>query len=249
MRKPSANQRRTARTAARPAQTAARDPALVHELKEKGSAELEDGTRIEVPLTTFRRQLRETRKSADLSQTALASKVADLGGNLHSTAITRIERGDRDVSLEDVLILAAALDVSPLYLIFPRDDCLAKLTPASEAYLPLHLREWMRGQWPLAGPGTTRVSAFFASQRPPGEDLLWSNEYLVHRLCTLLAGALAEDILRSEGFLVSHAVQTPWPEESPKERLDGIERRLRNVVEEVESYLSRRRRQLKDSGD
>lgn len=217
-------------------------------LEEAGVATLTDGTTVELPRASFRRLLRETRKRAGLSQAALAGKVSHLGGKMHSTAVTRIERGDREVSLEDVLVLAAALDVSPLYLIFPRGgNELARLTATGTTYLPLHLREWMRGQWSLEGVGPYGVSPFFARERAAGEDVLWSEKYLVHRLCDTLAGLLATDILSSEGFLA--ASSTPWPEESPEERLDAIGRRLRTVVEEVESYVSRRRRELDRQGD
>lgn len=216
-------------------------------LEKKGSFQLGDGTLVETALASFRRQLRETRKSAGLSQAALAEKVARLGGALQTTAITRIERGDRDVSLEDVLLLAAALDVSPLYLIVPREGgVMARLAPRGRSYSPIHLREWIRGQWSLDTVGALRVSTFFASERALDELVLWSEKYLVHRICTMLAGTVAADILRTEGVLSGIE---GMPDEEPEHRLEAIERRLRTVVEEVESYVAGRRRQLTEKED
>jgi transcriptional regulator with XRE-family HTH domain len=163
--------------------------------------------------------------------------VAGLGGALQTTAITRIERGDRDVSLEDALLLAAALDVSPLYLIVPREaDVIALLAPRGRSYPPIHLREWIRGQWALNTIGVLDISAFFASERALDEVVLWSEKYIVHRFCTMLAATVAGEILDTEG--VGPVI------EPPEHRLEAIERRLRTVVEEVESYVAGRRRQL-----
>jgi transcriptional regulator with XRE-family HTH domain len=63
-------------------------------------------------LILFGQRLRETREAAGLSQEALA----DLGG-MHRTYVGSIERGERNVSLVNIVKLADALRVSPAVLI------------------------------------------------------------------------------------------------------------------------------------
>ena len=56
----------------------------------------------------FGNRLRQLRKQKDLSQEQLAEKA-----NLHRTYISDIERGARNVSLQNIEKLAKALQTSP----------------------------------------------------------------------------------------------------------------------------------------
>lgn len=58
--------------------------------------------------SVFGKRLRNVRERRGLSQEALA----DLAG-LHRTYVSSIERGQRNVGLDNVIRLAAALDVPP----------------------------------------------------------------------------------------------------------------------------------------
>ncbi len=65
------------------------------------------------------------RRAGFSSQVKLAERMAELGTPMHHTVIAKIENGDRGVSVDDLVALAAALDVSPLRLLLPanrRDD-------------------------------------------------------------------------------------------------------------------------------
>ncbi len=100
---------------------------------------------------TFQRRLFAARRDAGLTQEALAARVQALGGSLHPTAITRIEKGRRDVSLEEVLLLAAAIEVSPRTLFEPdRQVDRVRLTPAGDAHPAERVRDWLRDLAPLA---------------------------------------------------------------------------------------------------
>jgi len=66
---------------------------------------------------TFGRNLRVYRKARGVSQEKLA---ADVFG-YHRTYIGAIERGERNLSLQVVERLAAAIDVEPLTLLTPPD--------------------------------------------------------------------------------------------------------------------------------
>ena len=61
---------------------------------------------------TFGYNLRKIRKAKNLSQ----ENLADLCG-LHRTYVGSIERGERNVSLKNIVSLARALDVSPANLL------------------------------------------------------------------------------------------------------------------------------------
>jgi transcriptional regulator with XRE-family HTH domain len=67
---------------------------------------------------TFDRNLRVYRKARGVSQEKLA---ADVFGH-HRTYIGAIERGERNLSLQVVERLAAAIDVEPLTLLTPSDE-------------------------------------------------------------------------------------------------------------------------------
>lgn len=81
----------------------------------------------------------------------LADRITELGGDLSRTAITKIETGRRDVKLDEAMLLAVALDVSPSYFFVPvRRGETVSLTPnltvtASEA------RYFVKGSKPLPG--------------------------------------------------------------------------------------------------
>lgn len=60
----------------------------------------------------FAERLRETRRTARLSQAELASRISALTGTpLPATAITKIEKGERAVRLDEAVAAARALEV------------------------------------------------------------------------------------------------------------------------------------------
>lgn len=68
---------------------------------------------------TVSRRVKEIRESRKWTQERLAEEVSTLGVPLHGTAVTRIEKGGRKVTLEEVAALAKALGVPPVQLTFP----------------------------------------------------------------------------------------------------------------------------------
>jgi transcriptional regulator with XRE-family HTH domain len=69
------------------------------------------------PKETFAGNLRRIRKSIGLSQEELADRAG-----LHRTYISSIERHERNVSLENIFLLANALGVEPADLVTPAKD-------------------------------------------------------------------------------------------------------------------------------
>lgn len=66
------------------------------------------------PKEILAKNLRRIRKSTGLSQEELADRAG-----LHRTYISSIERAERNISLENIFLLARALDVEPGDLIKP----------------------------------------------------------------------------------------------------------------------------------
>lgn len=64
-------------------------------------------------------RLRELRQERGLTLAALEEKLADLGRPILLSALSKIEKGQRRVDVDDLVALAQALDVSPNLLILP----------------------------------------------------------------------------------------------------------------------------------
>ena len=101
-----------------------------------------------LPSEVFRARLREVRRLKRWTQQQLADELASLGVRVDASGITRMERGTRGVTLDDVIAIAAALGVSPLHMIVPLDDNGAQLTPGLTV-TTVDARAWLRGQRPL----------------------------------------------------------------------------------------------------
>ncbi|MEU1445492.1 helix-turn-helix domain-containing protein [Streptomyces mirabilis] len=71
----------------------------------------------------LRTNLVRIRQSRSLSTTALALKMAALGRPMHATGVTKIEKGDRRVDVDDLAVLAKALHVSVTQLLEPPANC------------------------------------------------------------------------------------------------------------------------------
>ena len=71
----------------------------------------------------LRANLVRIRQSRALSTTALATKMTALGRPMHATGITKIEKGDRRVDVDDLAALAQVLRVGMAQLLEPPSDC------------------------------------------------------------------------------------------------------------------------------
>lgn len=101
-----------------------------------------------------------------MSQRRLVARLDQLGHPLNQSAITRIERGTRKVSLDEAIALAAALDIAPVHLFLPiSDEGRVSVAPSTE--VPSRVaRQWALGLRPL-DPANTR---FYAQQSPAVPD-------------------------------------------------------------------------------
>jgi transcriptional regulator with XRE-family HTH domain len=99
---------------------------------------------------SFRRGLREAREYRGLRQQDLVDLLEhDHAVKMDRATLTRMESGDRKVSLEEAVLLAVALDVPLPLLLLPVDqEAEVALTPTVSAH-PWRVWEWLHGQEPL----------------------------------------------------------------------------------------------------
>ena len=115
------------------------------------------------PSEVFRARLREVRRLKGWTQQQLADALASAGVKLDASGITRMERGTRGVTLDDVIAIAAALGVSPLHMLVPlENDEALNIAPGLTADTA-DVRAWIRGQRPLRDTDDDRL---FYAQTP-----------------------------------------------------------------------------------
>jgi transcriptional regulator with XRE-family HTH domain len=104
------------------------------------------------------RQVKALRERLGISQGQLALRLEKFGYPMRQVTIARLETGERRVTIDDVLAIAAALGVSPMYLLsaeFTNETM--PVTPKITAG-PSQMRFWLRGELPL--PDTDELSFF-----------------------------------------------------------------------------------------
>jgi transcriptional regulator with XRE-family HTH domain len=92
------------------------------------------------------RQLRRIRRRKGWSQQRLSEELKALGHVLHPTAVLKVEKGTRAVTVEELLGLAAALNVPPVLLLLPLgEEDVVEITTNSRIHPGLAL-EWVCGE-------------------------------------------------------------------------------------------------------
>ena len=104
--------------------------------------------------------LARLRKARRYSVRELAARLTEAGRRSTGSGISKIERGERRMDVDDLVALAAVLDVSPSALLLPPDDnpsgtvevTGAGKVPADVAW------DWMDGKRPLLVNGEWQAS-------------------------------------------------------------------------------------------
>ena len=102
----------------------------------------------------FATEVRATRERKGWTQERLAERLVELGSTIDRSTVAKIEAGKRGVSLDECLIFAVALGVSPSTLVFPRSSKV-RLKLAELSVSQWGALVWWRGVSPLDEPGTT----------------------------------------------------------------------------------------------
>ncbi len=120
------------------------------------------------------------RGRAGLTAQDLADRVGQLGGRLDRAAISKIESQSRNVTLDEALLLAAALSVEPAALFLPRDDDTPVRLAAGLTATAGQVRRWVRGVEPLPGGD----AATFRYERPASDRERLSRRLLDAEMAT-----------------------------------------------------------------
>lgn len=130
-----------------------------------------------IPRRVFAARVREARRRRGWKQKDLSNRLDEIGYQLGRATIAKIEDPTRtraDASLEDVLAIAAALDVAPVHLLAPlEDEAVVRITDGLPPASAEIVRDWIRGMAPLRVlvglPQSVDDVAAFLSQVPEPE--------------------------------------------------------------------------------
>jgi transcriptional regulator with XRE-family HTH domain len=117
----------------------------------------------------FARRLREARDARGWTQQELSAELGRLGAPMDRTTVAKIEKGQRQARVEELVAFAAALDVSPAFLLLPlRLDTTVALTPKMTVETVTALR-WACGEGPLDSAN----ERFYRFQAPTVQWAVW----------------------------------------------------------------------------
>ena len=112
------------------------------------------------PTQVVAARVREIRERRRLTGTQLAERMTKAGLKWDRATVAKLETGRRQsLTLEEVLALAAVLNVAPVHLLIPLDsDQEPYPVTATTAASARIVREWIRGRYAL--PGADRREYF-----------------------------------------------------------------------------------------
>ena len=134
-------------------------------------------------------QLRRLRRRRDLTAAGLAARCADLGSpELSEHVIRNIEVGRRTISVEQLAVLALALDVSPSHLLCPARPREGQAGPGPIRLTPSVIAEadeythWIRGDAPLPAGDEQAFYAYALENTPSAKERQAMVAYARHRV-------------------------------------------------------------------
>lgn len=106
------------------------------------------------------------RLRGDMQYVKLASRLAELGRPIPTLGLRKIESYERRVDADDLVALAAALDVSPVTLLMPSGVAVDEIVSVADTEFKAGvLWEWLIAEWPF--PHRSGLAEFFARALPP----------------------------------------------------------------------------------
>ncbi len=115
-------------------------------------------------------RVRELRDKRRLSAQALADRCEQLGWpTLDRTVIANLENGRRrSITIDELMVLALALDVALVHLLVPfDDDAEVEIAPALGAVPAVNVRAWIRGDESIGDEHGDHIA--YHSTVPPSE--------------------------------------------------------------------------------
>lgn len=133
---------------------------------------------------------RETPEGKRATTAYVAESVSALGVPMTASTVTKIEKGLRRVTVDELVALAAVLDVSPVTLLLPDVDSVTNIeADVINTSKPVQLTEnvsvpweiawrWAHGTDQLPGRRSVSISRFFEENRPYDRGM----EYEIERV-------------------------------------------------------------------
>jgi transcriptional regulator with XRE-family HTH domain len=101
--------------------------------------------------------VRALRKARSLSTQKLSDKCAEQGFPVPRNTIVNLETGRKEtLSVQELTVIALALDASPVSLLYPLDRP-AEIAPGQYRN-PFHAGQWFAGEWDSVVPGPIAAS-------------------------------------------------------------------------------------------
>lgn len=125
---------------------------------------------------TVRANVQRLRGDQNLGYAKLASILKGIGREIPELGLRRIESGDRRVDVDDLMALAAALDVSPVTLLMPDTTAQGWETAVESTGLPdgitaQHLWLWLTAVHPPRRVADHREYVLWLARAVPSADL------------------------------------------------------------------------------
>jgi transcriptional regulator with XRE-family HTH domain len=155
------------------------------------------------PAQIVARRVAEARKSRGWSQAQLAEELERIGYVKSRATLTKLEGGEyRNVSVDDLFALGAALETAPVYLLAPlEDDAMVAIAPSVQ--LPAWAaRRWIRGE-------PTPLLANTDVRQIPESELVRDIEKWFARGMTPVSYALAKDALHERALVMAAELRNP----------------------------------------
>lgn len=172
--------------------------------------------------TTIASEVRRIRQERGMSAQRLSDRCAELGAPIPRTVLSNLENGRRgNVTVAEMLVLAAALDVPPATLVFPVGYQAAVESLPGQAQPPTSAIEWLAGLKQVGDAATKKSVPLYRFQK---------HERNVQALGALLAQVAWENSEKRRRELDDMSVRRAMVEEEVRHLRDRALRASRELA-------------------
>jgi transcriptional regulator with XRE-family HTH domain len=118
-------------------------------------------------------ELKRVRMRKGWNQQQLADRLYELGAPIDRATISKIETGDRRITLDEVFWFSYALGVTPTALILPRPFGSRVAVTPTTSLETWQAVDWFRGSYVAPGPENESDEIFFQEERIEADAVAW----------------------------------------------------------------------------
>jgi hypothetical protein len=186
----------------------------------------------------------------------LCDRCAALGApGITTNVLANIETRRRDVSVDELLVLALALDVAPMHLLAPDGAVRLAITPTASVTESDELRRWLRGEQALPQSQTRLYYEYALQYQPPADGDATLSQYArtvlqdaAQRLATQYESEATEFVTNVRGQVrdllvdLQQALRDGVEADELLRAIDGVKQRLRDGRSSTKVARAPRRR-------